>query len=236
MYYWNDANFEGLLAVAEALEAHPALAPLAEYCRLREKGLRKDAFRSLESFLTSAQAWPQAKARRATIEILETQARVADAHQFMSQPVWDKLVLPTLTSWHAESPEEWVAMRWLGLVERQEELLRRALALEPGDFPVRKVLAQWALDRVGYATHHLGESRFLGEVDDAERALRDARELLVGCPEQAGLEYLRQKLLRNTALIADWKTFSEEGTGTFPEWCASQGRDYQFTPTYYYTK
>lgn len=40
-YYWNRDNFESLLDLAKELRTVPELAHLADYCELREKGLRK---------------------------------------------------------------------------------------------------------------------------------------------------------------------------------------------------
>ena len=47
IYYWNEANFEGLKQLAEALESDSKLSKLAEYCRLRERGSPEVRIRTL---------------------------------------------------------------------------------------------------------------------------------------------------------------------------------------------
>ena len=41
MYYWNKDNFEGLLEIAEEFKSRSGYDLFAEYCLLREKGLKK---------------------------------------------------------------------------------------------------------------------------------------------------------------------------------------------------
>lgn len=94
MYYWNKDNFEGLLAVANVLDDIPQLRPLANYCRLRERGLRRQALSVLRDFLSTAAAWKTDDARESVVSILELHARAPDAHTFMTQPLSDELVFP----------------------------------------------------------------------------------------------------------------------------------------------
>lgn len=51
MYYWNRDNFEGLLSVADVLSKNEHYSFFVYYCRLREKGLRKEALQKLEQFI-----------------------------------------------------------------------------------------------------------------------------------------------------------------------------------------
>ena len=51
MRFWDSGNFESLLAVSAALKDDERCVELAEYCRLREKGLRAAAFTALAKFI-----------------------------------------------------------------------------------------------------------------------------------------------------------------------------------------
>lgn len=234
MYYWNNDNFEGLLALAESLDAHSDLKPLASYCRYREQGLRREAFSALERFLVASSSFDSAAARRAAIEILEANSRSSKTHQFLTQPLTARFLVPTLKAWMEEDAVTTLPVRWLGMLNRDPELLTRALSGFPEDMPVRRMLIDFALGGVDYATHHLDESFFLGSVDEATSALERARRLIAEAPDPEALAYLTSEVQHFDRLIADWKAYSENPTGGFPEWCAKLGRDYKYSAKVYY--
>lgn len=64
------------------------------------------------------------------------------------------------------------------MLNRDPELLTRALSGFPEDMAVRRILIDFALGGVGHATHHLDESFFLRSVDEATSALERARRLI----------------------------------------------------------
>jgi hypothetical protein len=97
MYYWNKDNFEGLLAIADALSADPQLSLLAAYCTLREKGLRAQAFAALDEFLTETAKWHPDAARPCAMSVLEIHLKAKDVHQFLSQPLQCRFLLPVLS-------------------------------------------------------------------------------------------------------------------------------------------
>ena len=234
MYYWNKDNFEGLLQVAGALESVPQLAPLAEYCRLRERGLRKQAFAALRKFLSDAKTWVPEHARERVVTIVELHARIPKAHTFMSNPLWEQLVLPVLETWVRECPADIIPMRWLGLLKRNTEYLRSALAILPEDIPVRRKLVDLALADVEFATHHLDETVFLGSVDDAAAALREAGEWLNAATPVEMFADLRQNFEHLNQVLLDWKAYQAAPDGSFPQWCRSKGRSYHWGNKFYY--
>src|SRR5690349_22122100 len=105
MHYWNKANFDGLARLSEELEVYPNLRSLASYCRLREKGLRREAMATLELFLTAAQSFDKATARSSAIQILELNERTREAHQFLTQPLISRFLVPTLQAWSEDEPK-----------------------------------------------------------------------------------------------------------------------------------
>jgi hypothetical protein len=234
VYYWNKDNFEGLLAVANALDDIPQLRPLAIYCRLRERGLRRQALHVLRDFLSVAAAWKTDTAREFVVSILELHARVPDAHTFMTQPLWNELVFPVLDEWHATSPDAAVSLRWLGLLRRDTDLLRRTLSTLPNDVPVRRALVNSALSDVDFATHHLDETRFLGEVSAAKAHLAQARMWLDSAYPPESFNDLREELAQLHQMVVDWETFQDAPYRTFPEWCNANGRKYRWPTKFYY--
>jgi hypothetical protein len=225
MFYWNRGNFEDLTKLSEELDSHSNLAALANYCRLREKGLRRQAFSALEEFLSAARSFDSAAARSAAVTIMESNARVNRAHQFLTQPLVSRFLVPTLRSWMNDEPDASTPIRWLGMLLRDHELLERALSMCPEDTPVRSLLIERHLYDAWFATHHLNETTFLGSVDVAVTDLARARELITNAPDPDALAHLASRLHYFDALIADWKTYSENPTGSFPEWCAERGKN-----------
>lgn len=234
MYYWNKDNFEGLLQLAQQLEADECLKPLASYCRFRERGLRRDAFLALELYLDEARSFDSSTARHAAVQILEANARTQGVHQFLAQPLIKRFLLPTLQGWLQEDANTNIPVRWLGILNRDRGLLARALSMCPDDIPVRKLLVDLALGDVEYATHHLDESFFIGAVDDAAQALGLAGTLIADAPDPDMFTHQSSEVRHFNCLIADWRAYSESPLGSFSEWCAARGRNYSYPIKVYY--
>jgi hypothetical protein len=234
VHYWNKDNFEGLSQLASALDGHALLSPLAEYCRAREQGLRRQALSVLDAFLDSTGSWSDQSARSACQTLLELHARTPHAHQFLTQPLLARFILPTLDQWLLEIPDSQVALRWLGILRRDRLLLERALALEPADIAVRRLLVDWLLSDVEHATHHLVESRLLGELEPTRRSLADALALVQKAPDASSFTDLAQEIGNLDALLADWEAFSRSAEVNFPDWCSKHGRSYVWPKISYY--
>jgi hypothetical protein len=236
MHYWNKANFDGLARLSEELEVHPNLRSLASYCRLREKGLRREAMATLELFLTASQSFDKATARSSAVQILELNEQAREAHQFLTQPLISRFLVPTLQAWSDDEPKASVPVRWLGMLFRDSDLLTKALVMCPEDLPVRKLLIERNISHAEHATHHLDESYFIGSFDDAAVALECAKDLISNAPDPEQVVYLTSEVNYFDELLADWKAYSEDLAGTFPEWCAKRGRRYGYPIKIYYQR
>ncbi|MCK1640140.1 hypothetical protein IVA95_21675 [Bradyrhizobium sp. 157] len=236
MHYWNKQNFEGLSKLSEELDANPNLTALASYCRFREKGLRREALSALEDFLLAARSFDSAVARSAVVTILEANARTSGTHQFLTQPLVTRFLVPTLRSRMDDDPAASTPIRWLGILSRDDQLLDRALSMCPEDTPVRKMLIGAELSCAEYATHHLDETIFLGSVDGVVTALARARDLIANAPEPEALAHLTSEVHYFDAMVADWITYSKDPTGSFPEWCTKHGRKYGYPIKIYYKR
>lgn len=236
MHPHDQDRVDGLLKLAEALGSDERLASLAEYCRCRERGLRREAFAALERFLAIARRRSSADRRRICITVLDLHARTPSAHRFLTQPLCTRFVFPVLETWTAEEPDNPTPLRWLGLLRYDENLLQHALLLCPGDAPVRRQLASLQLATAEHATHHLGESRLLGDLDATRGALARARAILDDAPDPAPLADIVTEIAQLEALLDDWESYCRMPEGTFPEWCARRKRGYAWPTTRYYTK
>lgn len=234
MHYWNKANFEGLLQLAESLNSDERLSSLAEYCRCRERGLRQEAFAALEEFLGTAGQWQSSDARHICQTVLELHARTPAAHQFLTHPLRTRFVLPVLEGWVAEEPDCQTALRWLGILRRDLASLQRALALSPEDVPVRRLLADWHLSYVDHATHHLGESQLLDSLEATRESLAQARAILDDAPDSTPLTDLVAEIVEFESMLDDWESYCKTPEGTFPEWCAARNRGYSWPTIVYY--
>ncbi len=234
MHYWNSANFAGLVDAASHFDRIPGCEGLGEYCRLRERGLRKAAFGALREWLDSTADWSIERRREVCLIVLETHARLPKLHTLLSHPLSERFVMPVLEDWHRETGEL-APTRWLGLLDYRIDLLQDVLRRAPKDLPVRRKLINMALGQVEHQTHHLRESLFLGELADANDALVQANRLIHDAPEPDGLEDLVQEAEHHGRVLADWEEYERAPKDDFPTWCSSRGRNYRWPRIYYYT-
>lgn len=240
IHYWNKSNFESLIQLAAQLRQTKELAGLADYCELREKGLRKQALASLRRFLDESAALAEERRLELAIYLLELHWGLPEAHQFLTHPLRDEFILPTLRK--AARPGN-SAFRNLALLQTQlgwEEEERNALNLalqhDPSDIMVRRKLASMLLNEADFAMHHLHESCFIGSEDDCRTALDKAAALLE--PSVADTDVFKFFVQEHDALFAkfdDWLEYKKTAqTTSFPDWCVSMGRDYDWSLTIYY--
>lgn len=236
MHYWNRDNFEGLLDLADAFESNSLdFDLLSRYCRYRENGRRKEAFEALREFLNNNKPWIDSVAREKCQTILELQSLVPGVHQFLSQPLMTQFIDPVLEKWLMDEPENPQPLRWFGLLHGHSEYLCKALTITPEDNPVRSRLITMHMADVDYATHHLDEGHFIGNLEMAKQALKTAEQLLNDAPKDFPSTHLKEEITTYESMLNDWEEFSESPEGTFPAWCAAKNR-YYFWPTKFYYK
>ena len=165
MHYWRKVNYEGLpLLATDADQA--GYGHFAEYCRLRERGLRKNAFEVLSLFISEMLAVPGPQ-RRKFVEWHQAHCFLNPAlMDALPQPLEEKIIRPTVEEWINECPNDPLALRWSNKVSD----LRRAAELNPGEEIAAIKLAKVVLSGIDYATHEL-PSGYLGE--NPEEGLAD---------------------------------------------------------------
>jgi hypothetical protein len=234
MYYWNQDNFEGLERLADELASLPGLQALADYARARSRGLRREAFAALDGFLRNTPAPETPPARELALQIIELHAQTREAHQFLAQPLLARFLLPTLRAWIDSEPTAHAPLRWLGLLQNDGDLLRRALAACAEDVAVRNRLIGFALGAADYAMHHLDEGFFIGEPAEAREALALAARLIAEAPDASPFARQAEEGAQLSAMLDDWQHYSAQPEGTFVDWCSARQRPYAWVQKYYY--
>ncbi len=149
--------------IGEAASKNPGWTAYSQYCLLREKGLRKEAFQQLNTFLATAIKWSLDQ-KIAFVKFLfpffETM-KYADLDTF-PHPLSEKMVKPTLVAWCDVEQTDSSPFRWYGKYYKSEPHLLRALDLNPADDRARQTLLNEWIDRLYFAVHHLPDF-YIGE-------------------------------------------------------------------------
>ena len=228
MWYERQRSSEGLNTAAREAESLEGLSGFADYCRLREKGLRRESFAALRRFLDEARGWPWDKRTRFVDWVLTFQRGHPAAHELMSEPLMSGLVLPTLEEWCAREPGNPVAWRWRGSFsqdEPSEAALLRAIELDPREQIARELLIDRRLWRLDYCVHELPQG-FLGNAEEALTDLSEVERLVEGLDPSHGPrpEYAKE-LLEYRELIQSYLDFKRSGSPfQFAQWADANGR------------
>jgi hypothetical protein len=133
MWYWGQSNFEGLKTIAEHYAGKAQCKDFAEYCRLQEAGLRKQAFESLAAFISAANNWPPDEKNEFSDELMLIHLANPNVHHLITHPLLIDLLLPTFRQWIDDHPDNAVPHRWIGILTHEESELDAALQLDPED-------------------------------------------------------------------------------------------------------
>lgn len=206
-----------------------------EYLRLREAGLRRDAFVALQRFIELAVAWPVEQRRDFVDGLLSSNERQPHNRHQLPHPLLQSVVVPTLEAWMTEAPHASVPRRWLGALRSDKPLLREALALDAGDDVARRHLIADLLRNVDYATHHLVEGNFIGDLEDAVAQLEEATNEVQRLRDSPSRKQLQASTSALAALIADWQEYVRAAAPEpFREWCERRGHNHGWWSIVYY--
>jgi hypothetical protein len=232
-YYWNKANFEGLASLSSSLRSDSRLEYLANYCDLREKGLRRKAFESLNLFMEQTRSWDIQVQRELALRILDAHWNTQQAHQFISEPLRLGFLERVLEEWRTTERSNWLPLRYLGLLRMDACLLKEALLINPKDDFVRITIVRILVNSIEYATHHLVEGKFIGDESEAFTDLNEASTILEGMTS-ASAESVKVALQSLHLLLTDWCEYKPCPKGTFPDWCRERGHNHQWWSIVYY--
>ncbi|NER59586.1 hypothetical protein G3435_05450 [Pseudomonas sp. MAFF212428] len=235
MYYWNKENFEGLRHIGQTYATRAGFAGFSQYCLLREKGLKKPAFKALDEFLAATRSLEVTQQRAITCEIADLAFSHGDTHQLLSYAL-TSFLRQVLRAWCDEGPALAEPYRWLGKLTGESAWLQAALAHDPQDQVALHQLANDELMQVDHMAHHLEESVFLGDEAVAAIKLDRAAALAVRIESEQARNYLNQEVRELRELLAAWNAYRVgERTIEFVDWCDVQGLSFRFSTAFYYT-
>lgn len=235
MWYWNKQNFESLVAVADSIANQPQWSLFAQYCRLREKGLRPQSLQAIAQLIDEAATWTVHERRQFVDWLYETSLRNPKAHQLIPTPLNQQLLVPTLKEWVASEPSNATPERWLGFATADHQHFSNALSLDSTDDVSRYRLVSCDLADVDHQCHHLPEC-FLGEIDTAIALMHRARELAAGFSDPEITITFEEDFRELYGKVRDWQAFRESGIESFADWCLSNGRIYRWHNAYYFKR
>ncbi|MFU8807234.1 MAG: hypothetical protein ACNA8W_25720 [Bradymonadaceae bacterium] len=228
-WYWRKDTFEGLDELAGLLSERDAeLESYAQYCRLREKGLRQESLEALAVFLRVIQNWPLDK----KVEFVDWLLTLVLDHHFrdstrvfLPHPLVEGFIRPTLEDWTKAMPEDGMPHRWKGLYFHDINALRRAVELSPDDRLARISLIYRHVGFVDYAIHHLPHG-YIGDAEEDLQLLAETYALFEGLEEDDDVANLREELIGLERVVELWIGYRETGKEMpFHKYCEERGFD-----------
>jgi len=222
-----DSEDEALKDVAAKARVVPLWSDYADFCTKLERGLRTEAFATLERFIFVMERLPFEERRR-FVSWLSGEAdgqwerlgdirlqsnpfssrvrpAIHEAHRYgrkrrlIPHPLYVRLVEPTLLEWTLIEPLCSEPHLWLGYYDH----LKRAIELDPDCQLARGRLIILILKDVGDSSHELPQG-YLGDVKEDLAALGEAEELLSGLSNEEDHAILAADIAEQRRLIEDY--------------------------------
>ncbi|MDR1701369.1 MAG: hypothetical protein LBR56_01180 [Sporomusaceae bacterium] len=228
---------DALLIVGNAANEHKEWVKYAEYCVLRERGLRKEAFKILDEFLIDAGKWEETD-RIKFIEFLMPYSETVEDADYgpLPSPIREKLIKPTLEKWCDKETENSNPFRWYGELFCHFEYLEKALIINPKDDLARKVLLNWGTAGLDYATHHMPDY-YIGDYNEDLKSISLLKEHVNKLSDSRSREIWSMELDDCAKLVINYAEWKASGHPDLIKWgkenqkCVSSG-----SAAYYYTK
>lgn len=234
MDYWNVENFNGLKDIANRYSAEAAFVDFAQYCLLKEQGLKKPALSAINRFIALTSTLPLAEQRDIVLHLSQLAWRHRHVHQLIAYPLHQYLSR-MLSDWVATVPSQAEPYRWLGYFSQNPEWFNKALQYDATDQISLQQLISEALNWVDHQTHHLYESRFIGTVDQAQQSLEQAAGYIARLASVTQQQQLSGQCAYYQRLIHCWQQYQQTDQSTlFVQWCTEQGESFSFDQAYYY--
>jgi len=218
LWYWRADNFRGLADLIPLLGDDPDLTDFVEYLRLRERGLRKDAFKHLGRFIAVARSWSLARRCEVVNRLMKLHDERPRVFDMIPTPLTRDLIDPTLDEWMVHEPTNPVPFRWRGGTDN----LRRAIALDPRETIARAKLIKRLLDEVAYATHEL-PSGYIGSAQDDIKTLDEVASLLTGSSlEETVVRSFGERLSGLRRVVQSYVSFLKSGSDkAYVDWISA---------------
>ncbi|KMK95711.1 hypothetical protein [Rossellomorea marisflavi] len=209
-----------------------------KFCILKEKGLRKESFKALSSFIDEAKEWDNDKQQNFACWLF-TLFEVSDnIHHLLVHPLEENLLKPLLEEWIKKNPKEPRPYRWYGLflqTEKQIEYLNNAIELGGKSEQLSLLkLIDINFYFLWYSFHHISEDLYLGNIEEDSILITKLQELNDKVKCQQTRKNNDDKMNYYRELLNDWMMFKKEQKKDFVKWCKSKGKNYHWTNAYYY--
>lgn len=202
-------SLDELLLIARELAEQPNWQGLALFFDRRGKGFRGQAFAALNEFLAFSENWPFEERLRLTRWLVDRRQRVGADTMLLPQPLFTRLVSPTLWDWLAREPSSAEAHFLMASIaiwpdeavaDRHSHLLR-ALALDPAHDRAREMLFNWLTGEVEYRQHELPRF-YIGDAEEDLATLAEAQIMANGFCDPKLREWAHDEvsLLREVAV------------------------------------
>lgn len=209
-----------------------------DFCLYKEKGLRKESFKSLNSFLKEATEWNTNKQQDFVFWIFEIFETSENIHQVLVHPLEEALMKPLLEKWMDRNPKDPRPYRWYGLfLNSDKRTTYLKIALEKGGNGEQQVLLKMieiSMNSLWYSFHHISEDLYLGDIEEDKELIEEIKNLNIKVENEEYKISNYQDIVYYKNLLNDWITYKNDGSEGFVQWCADNGKEYEFTKTYYY--
>lgn len=162
----SESQNKALIIVGNAANEYKEWKKYAEYCFLRARGLRKEAFKTLNEFLIDSEQWEETDRIKFVDFLMPYSETVHDAdYGPLPFPIREKLIVPTLKKWCGTETKNADPFRWYGELLHDSKYLDKALIVNPQDDLTRKILLNWGTSALDYAAHHMPD-HYIGDYSE----------------------------------------------------------------------
>lgn len=203
----------------------------------REKGLRKEAFNHLNSFIKDFEKRDETEQRKFIKKIFE-QEENQDAI-YVGVPYQLKQVIdPILEKWCNSDETDERVLYWAGKFMWRLDYVRKSLEINPNFDKARVHLVENDIDRLNFATHHLPDY-YCNDTEEKEDL--NLCEIVEKEIQKLSSEEKRKLLLKELyfykELIENYIEWKKEGNKSFEEWGKENNKNVDSgIVSFYYSK
>lgn len=213
----NDQN-HSLRPTLLAIESHRKWQSYAEYCKLREQGLRKQAFSALDIFLADSLQWcfnEQKEFVAFVFNLCEDDLELQLI--YLCYPLMSKLIKPTLDKWCKQEQVNSQPFRWYGKFFCDSSYIYQALQIDPCDDKARKWIITNLLEKIDFATHHLPDY-YIGDPLLAIEWGKEVQQHINLLIDKKAKSFWQQELEHSLVLVNNYIQWQASDHPDFEQW------------------
>lgn len=210
------------------------------FCVFKYRGLRKEAFKVLSTFIVEAKEWDTDKKQNFSCWLFSLFEISDNIHHLLVHPLEENLLNPILKDWIKNNPKDPRPYRWYGLflqTENPVEYLKQAISLggKSEQLSLLKLISRY-FDSLWYSFHHISEDLYLGDTQEDSNLIAELQQLNEMVESEQFKKNIDKEISYYKELLHDWMLFQKVQNKDFVHWCRSKGKDYHFSNAYYYEK